>query len=346
MNQQWQTYLESSGATVEEHDRVRLADAEQFPECALCDLSSLGLLRISGDDAADFLQGQFTNDIHTVTDQRSQLSGYCTPQGRLLANFRIFRREREFFFLQLPLELLSAFQKRLSMFILRAQVRIEDVSDQLVRIGLAGENAAALLAHRFPALPGPPDGVLHRQEWSVLRLPGAIPRFEIIAPAEQMIPLWEHCRAQAAPADPDYWPLLEIRAGIPSVYPETVEAFVPQMVNLHLLNGVSFTKGCYVGQEVVARMKYLGKLKRHMHLARVAGDTSPLPGDELHSDAPTQSGQGAGTVVDARLSPEGGWELLAVVEDAGFEQGRVHLKDGNGPMLDFLELPYPAASEM
>ncbi len=345
MNQQWQTYLESSGAAVEEHDRVRFADAESFPECALCDLSSLGLLQISGADAADFLQGQFSNDIHAVTEQQSQLSGYCTPQGRLLANFRIFRRDQGFL-LQLPLELLPAFQKRLSLFILRAQVRIEDLSDRLVRIGLAGECVAALLADRFSALPDQPDGVLHQQEWTLLRLPGALPRFEIIAPAEQMVPLWEQCRAQAVPAAPDYWPLLEIRAGIPTVYAATVEAFVPQMINLHLVHGVSFTKGCYVGQEVVARMKYLGKLKRRMHLARVAAGTAPLPGDELYAEQATQSGQGAGTVVDARPSRDGGWELLAVVEDASFEQGRLHLEDGNGPVLEFLELPYPTASEM
>jgi folate-binding protein YgfZ len=345
MNQEWQTYLESSGATVDKQDRVRFVDAEGFPECALCDLSSLGLLQIGGADAADFLQGQFTNDIHAVTEQQSQLSGYCTPQGRLLANFRIFRREQDFF-LQLPLELLPAFQKRLSMYILRAQVRIADLSDRLVRIGLAGECAAALLADRFPGLPDQPNAVLHPQEWTLLRLPGAVPRFEIIAPAGQMIPLWEHCRAQAAPADPDYWPLLEIRAGIPTVYTATVEAFVPQMINLHRVNGVSFSKGCYVGQEVVARMKYLGKLKRRMHLARVTCASAPLPGDELYADQTTQSGQGAGTVVDARPSGDGNWELLAVVEDASFGQGRLHLEDSNGPVLEFLELPYPAASEM
>jgi len=123
------------------------------------------------------------------------------------------------------------------------------------------------------------------------------------------------------------------------IYTETIEAFIPQMANLQLIDGVSFTKGCYTGQEVVARMKYLGKLKRRMYLAHVDTEQRPLPGDELFSGG-SESGQGPGRIVDARPSPEGGFDLLAVMEITRFDENDLHLLDANGPKLRFQDLPY------
>ncbi len=329
MNSEWKRFLETLSAD----------GASPFPECALCDLSHLGLLRVSGEDAAEFLQGQFTNDIKALNDNRSQMSAYCTPQGRMLVNFRIFQQGGDYF-IQLPLERLEPFQKRLSMFILMSKVKIEDVSDQRVRIGLTGSCAESLLKGLYSEVPAQPGEVQHAGDTTLLRLPGAEPRYEIIAPAEQAMAAWKHCAAEASPVDVDYWALQDIRAGIGSVYDATAEAFVPQMINLQLVDGVSFDKGCYVGQEVVARMKYLGKLKRRMYLARVNSDQPPQPGDELHSTAGDESGQGTGKVVDARPSPDGGYELLAVIEDAAVERGDISIGGGSGPKLEMLELPY------
>jgi folate-binding protein YgfZ len=176
----------------------------------------------------------------------------------------------------------------------------------------------------------------------LLRLPGPTPRFELLGPAAALIPLWQACEAQATPMDGNFWALQEIRAGIPTVYPETREAFVPQMANLQLIDGVSFTKGCYTGQEVVARMQYLGKLKRRMYLAHVRSDTPPRPGDELFAQG-SASGQGAGKVVDAQAAGDG-YDLLAVIELESLSQGGVRLGE-NGPPLEILELPYEFASE-
>ncbi len=329
MNSDWKNFLETLSAD----------GAAPFPECGLCDLSHLGLLRVSGEDAAIFLQGQFTNDVKALNDQRSQMSAYCTPQGRMLANFRLFQRGGDYF-IQLPLERLEPFQKRLSMFILMSKVKIEDVSGQLVRIGVTGPCAEGLLHGLYSALPEQPGEVQHEGDATILRLPGTEPRFEIIAPAGQAISAWSHCASEASPVDADHWALLDIRAGIGSIYDATAEAFVPQMINLQLVDGVSFDKGCYVGQEVVARMKYLGKLKRRMYLARVNSDQPPQPGDELHSMAGDESGQGTGKVVDARPSPDGGYELLAVIEDAAVERGEISVGGGTGPKLEILELPY------
>jgi hypothetical protein len=145
-------------------------------------------------------------------------------------------------------------------------------------------------------------------------------------------------------AGPDFWALLDIRAGLPTVYDQTAEAFVPQMANLQLVEGVSFTKGCYTGQEVVARMQYLGKLKRRMYLARIAAADVPPPGTDLYAPG-SESGQGTGKVVDARRAPAGDIEALVVVETGSAETGDVRLGGPDGPPLTFSPLPYPLPAD-
>ena len=151
--------------------------------------------------------------------------------------------------------------------------------------------------------------------------------------------VWEKLSGNATPASREHWELLDIRAGIPTIHSDTTEAFVPQMINMQLIDGVSFTKGCYTGQEVVARMKYLGKLKRQMFLAHVDMETVPAPGTTLDAES-SESGQGAGKVVNAQRSPDGGVDLLAVVELSSHDSDAVHLGDTSGPKLSFKELPY------
>jgi folate-binding protein YgfZ len=258
----------------------------------------------------------------------------------MLANFRVFRRDGAFF-LQLPLELLQPIQKRLTLFVLMAKVTLEDATDQLVRIGLSGACAPQLLEKLLPAIPGEAGDVVQAESITLLRLPGPLERFEAIGPVDAMIGLWEGLGEEASPAASDHWGLLDIQAGIPTVYRATSEAFVPQMTNMQLVDGVSFDKGCYVGQEVVARMKYLGKLKRRMRLAQVDCERKPLPGEAIYAAESSTSGQGAGTLVDARPAPGGGYQLLLVVEDAALEQNNdLHLQNAAGPSLEFLSLPY------
>ena len=337
MNSRWKAFLDSQSAGSDQDPATR-SDGDTDLRCILADLSHLGLIRVGGEDARDFLQGQFTNDIREVSDSHYQLSSYCTPKGRMLANFLLFERAGDFY-LQMPRETLPAVLKRLPMFVLMSKVSIEDHSDELVRIGLAGACAESLLGKRFDSLPGSTGQTHQEQGITLLRLAGAEPRFELISGPEEIIELWRQLSATALPVDPDHWALLDIRAGIPTVYGATIEAFVPQMTNMHSIDGVSFTKGCYTGQEVVARMKYLGKLKRRMYLARVSSDSPPQVGEELFSTG-SQSGQGAGKIVDARPSPDGGYELLAVVEISRAEANDLHLGGIEGPQLEFLDLPY------
>lgn len=327
MNEEWTEFLAS-----------RTDTATNTPElnCVLNDLSHLGLIRISGEDAESFLQGQLTNDAREITNEHSNLAGWCSAKGRMFANFRCFRRSDDYF-LQTPLENIPSVLQRLGMFVLRAKVTLSDASDELVRIGLTGSCTEALLQPFFEDLPEQPNDVQQHHALTLIRLPGVKPRYELIGPATLLQEIWQTAEGQAQTANRDFWALQEIRAGIPTIYQETKEAFVPQMTNMQLIDGVSFTKGCYIGQEVVARMQYLGKLKRRMYLAHVDTTKPPQPGDELYAKQST-SGQGTGKVVEAQASGDG-YDLLAVIEIASAEGDQVLLGE-QGPPLEITDLPY------
>jgi len=314
--------------------------ADVFPACSLTDLSHFGLIRASGTDLRDFLQGQLTNDIQLVTPELAQLSSYCNPKGRMLGSFWIFQRDDDLY-LQLPADRLEAITKRLRMFVMRSDVKLEP-TDELVRFGLTGDCAPELL----PFAPAEIKACLTRGSTTVLRLPGDQPRFEVLGPANELAALWSEIAPSAEQTGPDFWRLMDIRAGLPNIFDDTVEAFVPQMANMQLVDGVSFTKGCYTGQEVVARMQYLGKLKRRMYRARIDTAQRPLPGTEVFS-ANSESTQAAGRVVDAAASPDGGFEALIVLQISSVEEGNVRLQEPSGPRLEMLDLPYelPATEE-
>ena len=339
MNREWKAFLETKSATIDTAGRARFPSDSAGPDCELFDLSHLRLIRVSGADAETFLQGQTTNDVRNLAGGNSQLSSVCTPKGRMIANFRIFSLDGDYL-MQLPPDTHGPMLKRLPMFILMSKVAVTDASDELVRIGLAGACAETALAGHFDKVPAEAGtGSANDRGVHLYRLPGDVPRFEILGNFEPVSQLWEALSGEARPGTPEAWSLLEIRAGIPVIYGPTVEAFVPQMANMELVDGVSFTKGCYTGQEVVARMRYLGKAKRRMYLAHVDAGRRPAPGEELFSAA-SDSAQGAGRVVDAEASPRGGYELLAVAEISLHEQDDLHLDGPDGPKLEFIDLPY------
>jgi len=338
MNKQWRSFLETQSATVNDKDEVYFENGDQLSDCSIFDLSHLRLTGISGEDAEAFLQGQFTNDIREVSPHHHQMSSYCTPKGRMLANFRICSHGGQFI-LQTPADTQAALIKRLSMFLLRSKVTIENISDQYAVIGLAGECCAELLHRSFSNIPETPSDAVEEHGISLLMIPGQSPRYILVGRPADMAPIWQECAQQATATNREQWTLLDIRAGIPTVYTDTVESFVPQMLNMQMIDGVSFDKGCYVGQEVVARMKYLGVLKRRMYLAKVETETPPFPGDELYSPLDTESTQGHGKVVMSAAC-SGGYEILAVVDSSSLENGDLHLGTESGPMLKFLPMPY------
>jgi folate-binding protein YgfZ len=339
MNADWRAFLEARGAHIAP-DRGALfgnaADRTE-PGCALVDLSELGLIAIAGPDAMDYLQGQVSNDLRELSDSHSQFSSHCSAKGRMLANFRVLSVE-DSLFLVLPRAQLPALLKRLRMFVLRAKVQIDDASDALVCAGIIGDCADATLAAVFGSLPDDANGLARHQQTTLVRVAGPTTRWLLIGPAEQVEPIWASAAARAAEADPELWALYDIRAGIPVIRPETSDAFIPQMTNMQLIDGVSFHKGCYTGQEVVARMQYLGKLKRRMYNAEVETDATPRAGDPLFVSG-SRSEQASDRIVDARQVGPGRWELLVVVEITAAEDGEVRLSE-EGPALKLTPPPY------
>ena len=299
------------------------------------DLSHFGLIRFTGADAQQFLNSQLSCDVNSLEPLRARYGSYSTPQGRMLATVLLWR-EAAGFFMQLPGSVREATQKRLAMYILRAKVKAEDASSAHVLIGVAGKDAGAILKPRFAELPAEPLALTSAEGASVLRL--SADRYQIIASPERAPALRDIIAKDATPVGPAMWDWLDIRAGIPFITPATQEQFVPQMANLDAIGGVSFSKGCYPGQEIVARMHYLGRLKQRMYLASVAADKAPQPGDKLYSGDTGE--QSCGMTVNAAAAPDGGFDMLAVMQIESAQRGDVHWKSPDGPRLKFLELPY------
>jgi len=338
MIQSWSEYLQAHGAVVLDGVVQHYGDpaaelAHARDAWVLADLSHYGLIRLTGEDAQTFLHGQITNDLRGLSDERAVFAGYCSAKGRLLANFLVFRRAGELY-VMLPRALREWVQKRLTMYVLRARVRLADASEAWVALGLNGAGADALVRERYGRTPDAPMDVVQAEDGWVVRL--GEQRFDAFITPAAAPTLWQAWSSQAHPVGASAWDWLTIRAGVPVILPATQDYFVPQMVNLEVLGGVSFNKGCYPGQEIIARSQYLGKHKRRMYLAHVKADAAP--GAELYS--PDLPGQACGRVVNAAPAPEGGTDVLAVMQVASRDADEVHLGAADGPRLVFRPLPY------
>ncbi len=337
MNQDWQNFLSTRGARIQESVVQNFGDsaAERLATrdgAVLCDLSQFGTLKVSGEDAATFLHSLFSSDVKALAPERAQYSSFNTAKGRALATFLIWRSGTGYF-LHLPHNLVAPMQKKLSMYVLRAKVKIENASDSIVCLGLSGTSAVNPL--HFPALPQNPLDAVQHEGNILIRLDAT--RFQLCTEPQQAAALWQALGDRLRPAGSSCWDWLAIRAGIPYVLPRTQEEFVPQMLNLDLTGHVNFKKGCYTGQEIVARLHYLGKPKRRMYLAHVDG-AIPQPGDMLFSmEAEDQS---CGMVVNSAPAPGGGYDVLAVVQIASHDAFPVHLGALTGARLQFQPLPY------
>jgi tRNA-modifying protein YgfZ len=292
-------------------------------------LSDWGVIRAHGADAATFLHGQLTQDVTHLDGRHARLAGYCSPKGRLLATFVMWRSAEDEILLACSADLLPATLKRLSMFVLRAKCKLGDASAQWPLHGLAGASADALVGSAVPAKP-----------WSsgqhgaarVIRLPSADGTSRYLWAGPQEPPL--------AGLGPDGWRWLEVRSGVARVVAATSEQFVPQMLNLELLGGVDFQKGCYPGQEVVARSQYRGTLKRRTYLMDSSGPLSS--GMEVFHSA--DRGQPAGMVVLAASLPDGRHTALVELKMAAVERGELHAGDAAGALLAPAALPYSLAA--
>ncbi|HQR74798.1 MAG TPA: folate-binding protein [Burkholderiaceae bacterium] len=302
---------------------------------AIARLSGLGMIRAEGADATGFLQSQLTNDVTHLGNDAFQLNGYCTPKGRLLATFHQWR-DGEAVMLQLPRELVAAVTKRLSMFVLRAKVRLADASDQWTTHALLGPQASEALRVAGMDAPAQTWASVENAGLRVSRLPAApnvTERF-LLTHAGSGLP----APLAALPVvSSDAWWWSEVAAGVPTVFLPTQEKFVPQMINFEVLGGVNFKKGCYPGQEIVARSQYLGKLKRRMQVAHARVEDPPAAGSDVVQSAQEQP---VGTVVMAARAPGGGVDLLFEAPVDRIGTGTLHIGSAGGAELRILPLPY------
>ena len=336
MQANWQQFLSTQGAIIKDGIVQHFGDiaaelTATAKETVLCELDQFSTLRVSGEDAQSFLQNLLSNDIKEVSATRAQYSSFNTAKGRMLANFLIWMDGNDYL-LQLPGTLAETLRKKLSMYVLRAKVKI--TRDEPIALGVSGPSARLPVdSSELPVL-----GVIHAENTSVIKLGDT--RFLLCTTTEKAEALWQTLSKAARPAGSTCWDWLNIRAGIPVILEKTQEEFVPQMVNFDLIGGINFKKGCYPGQEIVARMHYLGKLKRRMYLAHIDGDAKP--GDDLYSE--DMAGQASGKIANAAPSPIGGYDVLAVMQIASHDAHEVHLGSLQGPALSFEPLPYSLPS--
>lgn len=308
-------------------------------------LDQFGVIEATGDDAASFLHGQLTNDVQHLDAASARLAGYCSPKGRLIASMLTWRAGQSIRLL-VARTVCANVQKRLSMFVLRAKAKLVDITDAVAVIGFAGDVREAL-SSVFEALPDGVNVQVAGPLGSLVRVPDANgrARYLWIGPKAEVEACLPGLEARLARVSSAVWDWLDIRAGEPRITADVVEQFVPQMVNFDALGAVNFRKGCYPGQEVVARSQYRGTIKRRVALAHIATDSDPVrAGAELfHSADP---GQPCGMIVNVAAAPRGGFDALVEIKLASLDEGVVRVGTAEGPELAFEPLPYALPTEV
>ena len=297
-------------------------------------LPHLGVIRAEGDEAAKFLHGQLTQDFALLDEREARLAALCSPKGRMLASFIGIRPRPDLVLLVCSRDLLATTLKRLSMYVLRAKAKLSDASEAFALYGVAG---TALAANGIDA--GLPPGQCSASgETRIVTLYPAdgVPRALWIAAADATPPAGE-------PLDPALWAWSEVRSGIVTLTAPVVDAFVPQMLNYESVGGVNFKKGCYPGQEVVARSQFRGTLKRRAFLMNA--DAPLAAGQEVY--AAKDAEQPVGTVAQAaQASGGGGWAALVSMQIAALDAGGLHAGSVEGPRLTVEPLPYPLLADL
>ncbi|MBI2379819.1 MAG: folate-binding protein YgfZ [Gammaproteobacteria bacterium] len=339
MTASWQEFLAALGARCADGQLLDFGelDAERAAALGGNVLAPLSpaLLRFAGADAAKLLHGQLSQDIQNLPEHASVLAGFANVQGRLRAIVRVSRFE-DAYWLQTQAGVADAVQAEFRKFApLYRQLKLDAASDGLVVLGLAGQIAAERVLALFGALPEQPGQGVAAKGLLALRLPGAGPRFQLMGREATVRERWAELSLGFTLVGPESWELTEIAAGLPEVHAETAQAYLPLHINLQLVDGIHWKKGCYTGQEIIARMHYRSTLKRHAYLAHARSDTRPAPGMEVFS-----GGQAVGTVVRAARAGAGLVHLLTELPIEAKERGEVRLGSADGPILEFDELPY------
>lgn len=296
-------------------------------------LSHLGVIRAQGDDAVKFLHGQLTHDFALLGTGQARLTAFLSAQGRMQASFIGFKRSPTEVLLVCSRDLLAATLKRLSMFVMRAKAKLSDATDEFSLFGVAGTAITALGG----SMQAPPWSKTDQGDAALIQLYPAEgqARALLVVPASAPAPV--------GPAlDAALWAWSEVRSGVVTLSAPLVDAFVPQMLNYESIDGVSFKKGCYPGQEIVARSQFRGTIKRRAYLAHAAAEIHV--GAEIFTPADLE--QPCGTVVQVAVAPNGGWDAIVAMQVAAAVQGALQVGTSGGIALTLDTLPYTLAQEV
>jgi tRNA-modifying protein YgfZ len=305
MQEQWQNFLKEQGATIEDNGAInfKISDIEITKTELASPLANFTILAISGNDRHTFLHGQFINDLNLIEKPGAQLSAWCNPKGQVITNFIIINTGISYLLL-FKQDLKEFVQKRLSMFVMRSDVTIENITESSPIIGMANTKDLSALGENIPTNAGEVyavDGLV------IICHPDNSGRYLITGITEALTKKLPELHLTLTSSTS--WELLDVLSGLPWITSATQEQFLPQMLNLDVLNGLSYQKGCYPGQEVIARLHYRGEVKKRLQLIKT--DNELVVGDSVYLD---NSENKIGTVINSARDPVGNYYGLAVIE--------------------------------
>jgi len=329
MQADWRHFLTGQGAQFHHNivTQFSAANAEAracLDQSTITPLTDLSVIEISGTEAGSFLDAQLTTDISQLQENNAQLSAWCNPKGRVISNFFVFLNKAKYY-LFLPTELKDSFCKRLKMYVLRAAVTITDKDDALVCLGLRANTLEEFMSQQ--AINSFSFSVNDKDKQRAI----------IFGEAAAMQKLWVTNNTGRLATATQYWQILNSLAGIPWIGAATSEAYLPQALNLDLIGGLNFNKGCYPGQEIVARVHYRGQIKWRTALALVTADSPPPAGNKLYV---TEQERSIGTVLNASQYSTKQYLLLCVLDCTQYHSREIRLGTSDGPLLAPQPLPY------
>ncbi len=302
----------------------------------ICPLSHYGFLGVTGVDAKKFLQGQLTCNLNDISLEKSLLGAACTHKGRMYSSFRLIQSSDNQIIMAMHKSIAENTQKTLSKYIVFSKAELKNLSEQYIAIGISGPDLIDILQPHVQQLPTETGGVTSADDIHVIKI-NDNNRYEIWLPVEKAINLWQTLSQKCQPVSNTLWLLQDIRDGRGDVCAETIELFIPQMLNYDITEAVNFKKGCYTGQEIVARMQYRGKLKRHMYRGKVIHTDRLAPASNLYTKGQEQT---IGNIVAAVALNDNLWEILFVVTDEAIDQNELYLAPTGDNKIQTLPLPY------
>jgi len=302
-------------------------------------LENSGMLSVTGRDAIQFLQGYITNDAEKLSAEIWQPGAFCNLQGRMVANFRMVNQTGELL-IKMDKPLVDVIQQFLQKYIVFSKAETADATDSYCQVGVAGEAATTVLEQIFGSVPDGDQSCSVKDGHVIILISGDNPRYELWLQSDTAKTVLDALGKDLVQLDYQTWALKEIQAGWAWITTETSEQFIPQMMNLQAQDAISFDKGCYLGQEIVARMQYLGKLKQRMHRYRIITDNPPKLGDKILTSEEKVIGEIVSYASESVDSQTNTFEILAVVRDT--ETDALHLESGT--QLESMPLPYHCAA--